>query len=179
CRESLSRGNFTALLDELKTASMRHLKQHLHRQAQPSEIFDAKTYQDQKQFDAFMQRFPILCSSTHSIVNSIAPGAVLDYVIIDEASLQNIVPGILALGCARNLIVVGDSRQLAHIPVALGLPVPAEAYDCERYSLLDSCISVFKEALPRTLLKEHYRCHPRIIQFCNQQFYDNALVPMT
>ncbi len=179
CRESLARGNFTVLLEELKTASMRHLKQHLHRQARPSESFDTKTYQDQKQFDAFMQRFPILGSGTHSIVNSIAPGAILDYVIIDEASLQDIVPGILALGCARNLIVVGDNRQLAHIPVALGLQAPAEAYDCERYSLLDSCISVFKEALPRTLLKEHYRCHPRIIQFCNQQFYNNALVPMT
>lgn len=99
--------------------------------------------------------------------------------IIDEASLQDIVPGILALGCAKNLIVVGDNRQLAHIPVELGLQAPADAYDCERYSLLDSCIGVFKEALPRTLLKEHYRCHPRIIQFCNQQFYDNALVPMT
>ena len=38
---------------------------------------------------------------------------------------------------------------------------------------------MFQDTLPRTLLKEHYRCHPRIIQFCNQQFYDNALVPMT
>lgn len=179
CRESLARGNFTVLLEELKMASMRHLKQHLHRQTRPSESFDTKTYQDQKQFDAFMQRFPILGSGTHSIVNSIAPGAILDYVIIDEASLQDVVPGILALGCARNLIVVGDNRQLAHIPVVLGLQAPAEAYDCERYSLLESCIGVFKEALPRTLLKEHYRCHPRIIQFCNQQFYNNALVPMT
>lgn len=179
CRESLARGNFTALLDELKTASMRHLKLHLQRQARPPDSFDAKTYRQQKHFDAFVRRFPILGSSTHSIVNSIAPGAILDYVIIDEASLQDIVPGVLALGCARNLIVVGDSRQLAHIPVVLDLPAPAEAYDCERYSLLDSCISVFKDALPRTLLKEHYRCHPRIIQFCNQQFYDNALVPMT
>ncbi|KFK94342.1 MULTISPECIES: AAA domain-containing protein [unclassified Serratia (in: enterobacteria)] len=177
CRESLARGNFTALLDELKTASMRHLKQQLQHQAPPSNSFDAKTYR--QQFDAFVQRFPILGSGTHSIVNSIAPGAILDYVIIDEASQQDIVPGILALGCARNLVVVGDNRQLAHIPVALGLQAPAEAYDCERYSLLDSCISVFKDALPRTLLKEHYRCHPRIIQFCNQQFYDNALVPMT
>ncbi|SPR95941.1 AAA domain-containing protein [Cupriavidus taiwanensis] len=177
CRESLARGNFEASLETLKTASMRHLKQHLQRQARPSDSFDAKTYR--QQFDAFVKRFPILGSGTHSIVNSIAPGAILDYVIIDEASLQDIVPGILALGCAKNLIVVGDSRQLAHIPVALGLPAPAEAYDCERYSLLDSCIGVFKEALPRTLLKEHYRCHPRIIQFCNQQFYDNALVPMT
>lgn len=177
CRASLARGNFTASLEELKTASMHHLKQHLHGLPRVSDSFDAKTYR--KQFDAFVQRFPILGSGTHSIVNSIAPGAILDYVIIDEASLQDIVPGVLALGCAKNLIVVGDSRQLAHIPVALGLQAPAEAYDCERYSLLDSCIGVFKEALPRTLLKEHYRCHPRIIQFCNQQFYDNALVPMT
>lgn len=179
CRESLDRGRFKVLLDELRTASMRHLKQHLQKLPRPLDSFDAETYRHQQQFDAFVQRFPILGSGTHSIVNSIAPGAILDYVIIDEASLQNIVPGILPLGCAKNLIVVGDNRQLAHIPVALGLQAPAEAYDCERYSLLDSCIGVFQDELPRTLLKEHYRCHPRIIQFCNQQFYDNALVPMT
>ena len=177
CRESLARANFTALLKELTTASMQHLKQHLQLQVPPSDSFDVKTYC--RHFDAFVQRFPILGSGTHSIVNSIAPGAVLDYVIIDEASLQDIVPGILPLGCAKNLIVVGDNRQLPHIPVALGLQAPAEAYDCEHYSLLDSCIALFQDGLPRTLLKEHYRCHPRIIQFCNQQFYDNALVPMT
>jgi len=177
CRESLEQANFNALLKELTTESMRHLKQHLQRQAPPSDSFDAKTYR--RHFDAFVQRFPVLGSGTHSIVNSLAPGAILDYVIIDEASLQDIVPGILPLGCAKNLIVVGDNRQLPHIPVVLGLQAPFEAYDCERYSLLDSCIAVFQDALPRTLLKEHYRCHPRIIQFCNQQFYDNALVPMT
>ncbi|PPV10649.1 AAA domain-containing protein [Xanthomonas axonopodis pv. vasculorum] len=177
CRQSLARGNFTALMDELKMASMCHLKQHLQRLPRLEDSFDAKTYR--QQFDAFLKRFPILGSGTHSLVNSIAPGAILDYVIIDEASLQDIVPGILPLGCAKNLIVVGDNRQLAHIPVLLGLAAPAEAYDCERYSLLDSCIGVFKQQLPRTLLKEHYRCHPRIIQFCNQQFYGNALVPMT
>lgn len=176
CRESLAHANFTALLKELTTSSMHHLKQHLQGQVPPRDSFDVKTYH--RDFDAFMRRFPILGSGTHSIVNSIAPGAILDYVIIDEASLQDIVPGILPLGCAKNLIVVGDNRQLPHIPVKLGLQAPAEAYDCERYSLLDSCIAVFQDALPRTLLKEHYRCHPRIIQFCNQQFYDNALVPM-
>jgi RecA/RadA recombinase len=179
CRESLAHGNFEASLEALKTASMCHLKQYLQLQVQPSDSLELKTYRKSRQFDAFVQRFPILGSSTHSIVNSIAPGAILDYAIIDEASLQDLVPGILALGCAKNLVVVGDSRQLAHIPVVLGLEAPADAYDCERHSLLDSCISVFKEALPRTLLKEHYRCHPKIIQFCNQQFYDNALVPMT
>lgn len=177
CRKSLARGNFTDLLEALTTGSMRYLKHRLHVQAPGTHTFDAQTYR--KQFDAFVHRFPIIGSSTHSIVNSIAQGAILDYVIIDEASQQDIVPGILALGCAKNLIVVGDRRQLAHIPVTLGLQAPVDVYDCERYSLLDSCIGVFKDTLPKTLLKEHYRCHPRIIQFCNQQFYDNALVPMT
>lgn len=177
CRESLERGNFAALLKALTESSMRYLKHHLHTRDRPVDSFDAQSYR--KQFDDFVKRFPILGSSTHSIVNSIPAGAILDYAIIDEASLQDIVPGILALGCAKNLIVVGDSRQLAHIPTKLGLQAPADAYDCERYSMLDSCIGVFGGALPRTLLKEHYRCHPRIIQFCNQQFYNNGLVPMT
>ena len=30
-----------------------------------------------------------------------------------------------------------------------------------------------------TLLREHYRCHPKIINFCNQKFYDGKLVVMT
>ncbi|WP_158901736.1 AAA domain-containing protein [Burkholderia sp. L27(2015)] len=177
CRESLARGNFTALLETLKAGSMKYLKRHLSAHVQDAQTLDSATYK--QNFDAFVRRYPIIGSGTHSIVNSIALNAVLDYVIIDEASQQDIVPGILAFGCAKNVVVVGDSRQLAHIPVNLGLAAPADDYDCEKYSLLDSCIGVFKEALPTTLLKEHYRCHPRIIQFCNQQFYDNALVPMT
>lgn len=177
CRASLESHGFEALLGELTAGSMQHLKNHLHAHVQDSQTFEATNYR--LNFDAFVKRFPILGSSTHSIVNSIATGAMLDYVIIDEASQQDIVPGILALGCAKNLVIVGDGRQLAHIPTALGLAAPADEWDCEKHSLLESCLGVFKEALPRTLLKEHYRCHPRIIQFCNQQFYDNALIPMT
>lgn len=177
CRKVLDGGNFATLLEELVDGSMAHLKNELARNPQSSGEFDADTYR--KDFDAFLNRYPILGSSTHSIVNSLAPGTILDYVIIDEASQQDIVPGILALGCARNLIIVGDRKQLPHIPAKTGLASPVEFYDCDKYSLLDSCIGVFGSSIPMTLLREHYRCHPRIIQFCNQQFYDNQLVPMT
>ncbi len=176
-RAELTRGNVKALLKELVAGSMAFFKRYLHRSIPQRKAFDAENYR--RQFDEFVQRFPIIGSSTHSIINSIGRGAILDYVIIDEASQQDIIPGILSLGCARNLIVVGDRKQLPHIPVHLGIMPPAEHYDCEKYSLLDSSIGVFKDSIPTTLLKEHYRCHPRIIQFCNQQFYDNQLVPMT
>jgi hypothetical protein len=117
------------------------LKQHLHSSAPASQAFGIDTYQ--ADFGDFLARYPIIASSTHSIINSLAEGAMLDYVIIDEASQQDILPGILGLGCARNLIVVGDRRQLPHIPVALGKPAPSPAYDCERLSLLDSVMAVF------------------------------------
>lgn len=175
--QALRLGNYQALLDELTSASMKYLKQYLHQHVPNPEPFDAKTYK--REFDGFLKRYPIISSSTHSIINSLAGGAMLDYVIIDEASQQDIVPGILALGCAKNLIIVGDRKQLAHIPAKLGMVAPKGHYDCEKHSLLDSCVSVFNDSIPTTLLKEHYRCHPRIIQFCNQQFYDNKLVPMT
>lgn len=179
-QEALQRGNYVALLDELTDASMKHLKQHLYQREPSAENFDATSYRKDN-FDKFLKRYPIIASGTHSIVNSLKSGAVLDYVIIDEASQQDIVPGILALGCAKNLIIVGDRKQLAHIPSRLGIAAPEDRghYDCERYSLLDSCARVFSDSIPMTLLKEHYRCHPQIIQFCNQQFYDNQLVPMT
>ena len=31
----------------------------------------------------------------------------------------------------------------------------------------------------QTLLREHYRCHPKIINFCNQKFYRGELIIMT
>src|SRR5699024_667686 len=40
---------------------------------------------------------------------------------------------------------------------------------------LSSITELFKNA-PKTLLKEHYRCHPKIIEFCNKKFYNNELI---
>lgn len=141
--------------------------------------FTAKDYRSKKNFKEFLDQFPIVGSSTHSIINSIAEGYKFDYLIIDEASQQDIVPGILSLGCTKNIIIVGDRKQLPHIPKDSQIECPSEYYDCSKYSLLDSFTKIFENKVPLTLLKEHYRCHPKIIQFCNQQFYNNQLIPMT
>lgn len=37
-------------------------------------------------------------------------------------------------------------------------------------------LCVFKTDVQKTLLREHYRCHPKIIGFCNQKFYNNQLI---
>ena len=176
-KNDLKKDNFKQLLEDLTDKSMRYLNQELSKTIPLNSSFTSDNYK--KDFSNFIKRFPIIGSSTHSIINSIADGAVLDYVIIDEASQQDIVPGILSLGCAKNIIVVGDRKQLPHIPEKTDIAVPSKYYDCTKYSLLDSFVKLFNDQVPITLLKEHYRCHPKIIQFCNQQFYNNKLIPMT
>lgn len=175
--QTLQDNNVSALQESLTNDSMASLRAHLQRSIAPADNINEDNYQ--KEFATFLKRYPVMGSSTHSIMNSLAHGTILDYLIIDEASQQDIIPGILAFGCARNVIVVGDRKQLPHVPVQIPVPAPAAHYDCISHSLLDSLIALYGRALPVTLLKEHYRCHPKIIQFCNKQFYDNQLIAMT
>ena len=176
-QERLEQNQFHSLLADLTRFSMQYLKAHLSQTIDLKATFTDKDYQ--QRFSEFTKRFPIIGSSTHSIINSLGQGALIDYLIIDEASQQDIIPGILGLGCAKNVIIVGDRKQLPHVPTKLDIKPPHEYYNCEKYSLLDSFIGLFQDKIPITLLKEHYRCHPKIIQFCNKQFYNDQLIPMT
>lgn len=128
-----------------------------------------------------------MLSSTYKSNTNISSDHIFDYVIIDEASQVDLKTGALALSCAMNAVVVGDNKQLpnvvskeealAHEAIQKEYNVP-DCYNSLIYSFLSSCIEIFKDA-PITLLREHYRCHPKIIEFCNQRFYDNELVAMT
>ncbi|MEX0605257.1 MAG: AAA domain-containing protein [Marinobacter sp.] len=176
-QKTLEDNDLEALILAIANSSLAHMRSELGRRKWPETDF--KGASNRKLPCDFFQRFPIVGSSTHSVLASIGAGTVIDYAIIDEASQQDILPGILAMGCARNLIIVGDTKQLRPVLKAVEPPPPDKKYDCSTQSLLDSCLKVFGETVPVTLLKEHYRCDPMIIQFCNQQFYENQLIPMT
>ncbi len=139
-----------------------------------------------KAADEFLAEYPVILSTTFSSKSSLNSGVVYDYLIMDEASQVDLATGALALSCARNAIIVGDTKQLPNI-VTTNIKVKAEKlfkdYDlpsCYRYdkSFLQSAIEAV-DNIPQTLLKEHYRCHPKIINFCNQKFYGGQLTIMT
>ena len=107
-----------------------------------------------------------------------------DYVIVDEASQVDLCTGVLALSCAKKAVIVGDLKQLPNVvdskdakltdEVFNNFDIP-EVYRYKNHCLLSSISELFKQ-VPHTLLKEHYRCHPRIIEFCNKKFYNNELI---
>lgn len=139
-----------------------------------------------KNFDEFTRRFPVITSTTHSIQSSVGDN-ILDYIIIDESSQVDIVTASLAFAKCRNVIVVGDSRQLPHIvgekendvrAITESMNITPE-YNYVDKNIIDSLRAVYGDKLPITLLREHYRCNPIIIEYCNRKYYNGELVVMT
>ncbi len=135
-----------------------------------------------------LQEYPIVLSTTFSARSSLNPRTTeYDYVIMDEASQVDVATGALALSCAKNAVIVGDLKQLSNVvpqdvqeqanTIFEKYALP-EAYDYGHNSFLKSVIKLLKN-VPSTLLREHYRCNPLLIDFCNRKFYDNELVIMT
>lgn len=135
----------------------------------------------------FINRFPVILSTNFSSKTSLNPNFLYDCVIMDEASQASIEEGALTLSCAHNAVIVGDSFQLTDIRTTENKVQLSELlkkysidsnYDGRIYSFLDSIQKVIP-SIPVTMLKEHYRCHPKIINFCNQKFYGGRLRIMT
>lgn len=139
------------------------------------------------QANQFNEEYPIILSTTHSIKNCLNSNYIFDYIIMDEASQVDLITGALAISSAKNAVIVGDLKQLPNVITSQNQNQIVElskrynmykAYDYLNNSFLSSISSAIKKA-PHTLLQEHYRCHPKIIGFCNKKFYDNKLIIMT
>lgn len=148
--------------------------------------FNAKNYRHQ--FDDFIKHYPVVLSSTLSLHTSIPKEHLFDYLIIDESSQVDIIKSAVCFSCCRNVVVVGDSMQLAHIVNKQSNDAAGQyyakhnispAYDYIQQNILNSLKNLYRDNAKSVLLKEHYRCHPAIIGFCNKKYYDKKLVIMT
>ncbi|MDN3594135.1 AAA domain-containing protein [Zunongwangia endophytica] len=137
--------------------------------------------------EEFIKDYPVIMSTTYSLKRALSHNILYDYVIIDEASQVDLATGVLALSCAKQAIIVGDVKQLPNVvnedvqrktDMIFDSYKLKEAYRYSNHSLLSSLLELLPE-IPKTLLREHYRCHPKIIEFCNQKFYNNQLIVHT
>ena len=175
------------LLDDLCNQSMVVLKDKLARkyEGKSSRKIFSEDNLWKEPYDV-LDEYPVILSTTFSSRNSLNSNVVYDYLIMDEASQVDIATGALALSCARNVVIVGDTKQLPNV-VTDDVKVKAKAiFDTfnvnEGYQHTKSFLQSILDVMPnvtQTLLREHYRCHPKIINFCNQKFYRGELIIMT
>jgi len=183
----LDRFNFNEKMEEYSSLSMKLFRDYLSLKYKSSERKSFGLDDLWKNSDIFIKEYPVILSTTYSLRSSLSYKVIYDNIIIDESSQVDLATGALALSCARKAVVVGDLKQLPNVVTQehkqetdevfskFNLP---EVYRYKNHSLLLSLLEMFPNA-PRTLLREHYRCHPKIIEFCNQKFYNNQLVILT
>lgn len=183
----LSQLNAEALMKSLTESSMTVLKASLsQRYKKERPIIDSvKDLFDNG--ESVLADYPIILSTTFSSRTCFNSDTLFDYVIMDEASQVSVETGLLTLTCARNAVIVGDTMQLPNViteddrvkleEIRKSTNIP-ESYDASNHSFLSSVLATIPN-VPETLLREHYRCHPDIINFCNQKFYGGNLLIMT
>ena len=175
------------LLDNLCNDSMQILKDKLVCKYEKSKQRKLFTEEDLwKNPYELLQEYPVILSTTFSSRDSLNTDVVYDYLIMDEASQVDIATGALALSCARNVVIVGDTKQLPNVVTEEIKGKANSIFDSyhlnEGYRFTKSFLQSILEVIPnvtQTLLREHYRCHPKIINFCNQKFYRGELIIMT
>ena len=175
------------LLDNLCNDSMQILKDKLVCKYEKNNQRKLFTEEDLwKNPYELLQEYPVILSTTFSSRDSLNADVVYDYLIMDEASQVDIATGALALSCARNVVIVGDTKQLPNVVTEDIKGKANSIFDSyhlnEGYRFTKSFLQSILEVIPnvtQTLLREHYRCHPKIINFCNQKFYRGELIIMT
>lgn len=131
----------------------------------------------------FLDTFNISAITSLSIKSAFPlADELFDIVVIDEASQCDVASALPLILRAKQLVVIGDPMQLKHISkvqayeekyIQNNLGIDANLrLDYVSESLYDYCYNLSITSKSHSVfLKEHFRCHPQIINYSNKAFY--------
>lgn len=127
---------------------------------------------------------PVFMMSPLSVAQFLEPGGIeFDLLVIDEASQIEPVDALGAVARCKQMVVVGDDRQLPPTRFFSRMTSEVEVNDEDDEahaagagdveSILSLCVA---KGMPQMMLRWHYRSrHQSLIAVSNQQFYKNQL----
>lgn len=127
---------------------------------------------------------PVFMMSPLSVANYLAPGTIsFDLVIFDEASQVRPVDAFGAILRGKQLVVVGDTKQLPPTSFfdKMVMEESTDDDDDDSYSATADMPSILSmcnaQRAPERMLRWHYRSrHESLISVSNYEFYDSRLV---
>ncbi|MBQ9438756.1 MAG: AAA family ATPase, partial [Lachnospiraceae bacterium] len=137
---------------------------------------------EEKNLTNLMRVFPVIlttCISAHRLGK---PKPVFDMVIMDEASQCNTAVSLVPVIRGENLMLVGDPQQLNPVillDAAVNEKLRKKYHVSDEYDYIKN--SIYKTFLAcdsvsdEVLLRNHYRCNKKIIDFNNQKYYHSKL----
>ena len=127
---------------------------------------------------------PIFLMSPSSIAKFLTPEKIgFDLLVIDEASQVRPEDALGAVARAKQIVVVGDQKQLPPTSFFDRMSDPEDQDEDEEYTAahageMESILSLCEaRGLPDRMLEWHYRSKdPSLIQVSNKEFYDSRLI---
>ena len=125
---------------------------------------------------------PVLMMSPLSVAQYLPAGALsFDLLVMDEASQIQPVDALGAVACCRQVVVVGDPKQLPPTAFFSKMTGAADDEDEEgsaKVADIESILGLFTaRGLPKRMLRWHYRSrHQSLIAVSNAQFYESKLL---
>lgn len=125
---------------------------------------------------------PVFMMSPLSVAQFLPPGKIeFDLLVVDEASQVQPIDALGAIARAKQIVVVGDERQLPptrFFSKTLGDGNDGADSDGAQPADVESILGLCRaRGLPERMLRWHYRSrHQSLIAVSNQEFYDNKLV---
>jgi very-short-patch-repair endonuclease len=125
---------------------------------------------------------PVFMMSPLSVAQFLPPGEVeFDLLVVDEASQVQPVDALGAIARAKQLVIVGDERQLPptrFFAKVVGETDSAENEEGAAAADVESVLGLCRaRGLPDRMLRWHYRSrHESLIAVSNSQFYENKLL---
>ncbi|MDJ0839208.1 MAG: DUF3320 domain-containing protein [Acidobacteriota bacterium] len=129
---------------------------------------------------AIQQAKPVFMMSPMSVAKYLAQGTIdFDLVIFDEASQVRVVDAIGPILRGKQVVVVGDTRQMPPTDFfSKSLLLDDEEAEESMTADIESILSMFlAQGAPERLLRWHYRSrHDSLIAVSNQEFYESKLM---
>ena len=140
-------------------------------------------------YKLFLKIFPVWLINTNELFDIIPlEKEIFDISVIDEATQCDIASCLPILFRSKKSVIVGDPKQLKHKSFLSKIELDEignrndltaeekEKFNYQDKSILDLIYDVLKTKESVMFLNEHFRSVPQIINFSNQEFYDNSLI---
>lgn len=133
-------------------------------------------------FETITDCFPVIASTNISTLKIGTSKSQFNLLIMEEASQCNIVPSLIPMSRSKRACFVGDPQQLQPVVtlsdeknrLLMNLYKIFEVYSYKNNSIMNLLLNIDSNS-KFILLKKHYRCAKKIIDFSNMKYYAKQL----
>ncbi|WMN10858.1 IGHMBP2 family helicase [Marivirga salinae] len=151
----------------IQSAKLRKMAKWIKIQQEINKNYEEAQALQTSAIESILEKSPVICTTNSSAGSDLLKDIIFDVVCIDEATQSTEPEALIPLVKGRKWVLAGDHQQL---------PPTVKAKEASDLSI--SLFERFQSELPENridILTIQYRMHKEIMQFSNENFYDNQL----